>query len=132
MKLKKLLHNCPKVYFWMLLFKRGPKAPRRTPKLSAGARRRGTERPKLLVAIYSMSLISNILKYYTLIVCIFSTFTRYTVSSSLNFKHKVSLLVNILMFTQLFTTFCVLSRDLGSIVAFRNGLIWYYEVGLCD
>ena len=79
-----------------------------------------------------MSPIPNILKYYTLIVCIFSTFTRYTVSSSLNFKHKVSLLVNILMFTQLFTTFCVLSRDLGSIVAFRNGLIWYDEVGLCD
>ena len=51
---KKLLHNCPKVYFWMLLFKRGPKAPgraRRAPKPSAGARRRGTERPELLVII---------------------------------------------------------------------------------
>ena len=62
MELKKLLHNCPKVYFWMLLFKRGPKAPRRAqrtlgaqraPKPSAGARRRGAEHPKLLVTIYS-------------------------------------------------------------------------------
>ena len=36
----------------MLLFKRGPKAPRRArraPKPSAGARRRGAERPELLV-----------------------------------------------------------------------------------
>ena len=39
----------------MLLFKRGPKAPRRArraPKPSVGARRRGAERPKLLVIIY--------------------------------------------------------------------------------
>ena len=28
---KKLFHNCLKVYFWMLLLKRGPKAPRRAP-----------------------------------------------------------------------------------------------------
>ena len=33
----------------MLLFKRGPKAPRRAPKPSAGARRRGAEHPELLV-----------------------------------------------------------------------------------
>ena len=52
---KKILHKCPKVYFWMLLFKRGPKAPRRArraPKPSAGARRRGAELPELLVGIY--------------------------------------------------------------------------------
>ena len=36
----------------MLLLKRGLKAPRRAPKTSAGARRRGAECPKLLVYIY--------------------------------------------------------------------------------
>ena len=40
----------PKIYFWMLLLRRGPKAPRRAPKPSAGARRRGAERPELLVS----------------------------------------------------------------------------------
>ena len=54
----KILNNCLKVYFWMLLLKRVPKAPirarralgaRRAPKPSAGARRRGAEHPGLLV-----------------------------------------------------------------------------------
>ena len=53
-----------KVYFWMLLLKRGLKAPRRAlraSKPSAGARRRGTKHPKLLVIIYCIVLECNML-----------------------------------------------------------------------
>merc|ERR1712240_418137 len=37
-------------YFDLLLLKREPKAPKRAPQPSAGARRKGAERPELLVA----------------------------------------------------------------------------------
>ena len=48
---KKIFHNCLKVYVSKMLLKRGPKAPRRAPKPSAGARRKGAEHPELLVLI---------------------------------------------------------------------------------
>ena len=64
--------NFLKVYFWMLLLRRGPKAPRRAqralgaqraPKPSAGARRRGAKRPELLVNNIEISKIETIKRY---------------------------------------------------------------------